>query len=137
MTQTQGENAITLSALVTAGVYFYRRAVEGESGAPSSKHVVETYTRAFGSGPVLPLGQWLPAAGAVFIGLALLGAASPKVGGTAAVLVATGAALGNGVALQRDLKGTAPAKAGASTTESSSERTIALSHPPVSKGVTA
>lgn len=137
MTGQQAENAITAAAGITAGVYFLRRAVEGESSSPPSRHAVETYTRAFGSGPVLPLGQWLPAAGVTFIGLALIGAASPAVGGAAAALVATGTILGNGIALQKDLKVSTPEAAESATPATSPQTTLAANHPPVSKGVLA
>lgn len=139
MTSQQGQNAITISALVTGGLYAYRYLAEGESGhAAVSKHIAETTARAFGSGPVLPLGQWVPAFGVTFLGLALLGAASPSVGGAAAVLVGTGAVLGNGVAVMRDLNANKPASASATTPPTPpTVTTVSLNHPPAStsKGV--
>lgn len=134
MTKEQGQTAITLSALVTAGVYFYRQLTEGESSQTSeSKHVAETTARALGSGPVLPLGQWLPAFGFTFFGLSLIGAASPSLGGAAAILVGTGAVLGNGVAVMKDLQANKPA-AGPAGTPSAPPlvTTLALNHPPAS-----
>jgi len=135
MTKEQAETTITLSALVTSGIYFYRRLVEGESNTAQSKHAAETTARALGSGPVLPLGQWIPAAGVTFLGLALLGAASPSVGGAAALLVGTGAVLGNGVALMADLNASQPQQGKSSSSASSSPPkpvpAVNLNHPPI------
>lgn len=109
MERAQAETAVTLAAALSAGVYFYRMGVEQSEGHPitsedlHSVHAVETFKRYFGSGPILPLGQWLPAAGVTFLGLAVITAASPDVGGAAALLVGTGTVLGNGLAIQKDL----------------------------------
>jgi hypothetical protein len=129
MTGEQAETTITLSALVTSGVYFYRRLSEGETSTPDSQHIGETAARSLGSGPVLPLGQWLPAAGFTFLVLALLGAASPDIGGAAALLVGTGAFLGNGVAALGDLKTNEPASSTAARNNKAAS-TLATNQPP-------
>lgn len=111
MNQQQAENAVVISALVTAGTYGYRYFTEGESEPLLNKNAVQSYKNFYGWGPVLPLGTWIPAFGVTFLALSIMAAASPQVGGTASVLVGTGAFFGNARAVIKDLAGTKSTKA--------------------------
>lgn len=115
MNVEQSENAITLSALVTTGVYAYRKAVEpgiaparllreAGKGGKHSQTIASDYQSIFGAAPPIEWGQFLKAAGSMFIIISIIGAASPQVGGSLAALIGTTAVLGNGVAVMRDLK---------------------------------
>jgi hypothetical protein len=117
MNQQQAENAVVISALVTAGMYGYRYFSEGESNAAelAKQGYIQKYKDFYGFGPVLPLGTWIPAFGVTYLALSIMAAASPQVGGTASVLVGTGAFFGNAKAVIKDLGVTTP-KAAKTTT---------------------
>jgi hypothetical protein len=112
MTKESAESAITLSALVTGGMYAIRYLVEGSEGTEEAAHptvqertIVADYASMFGAGPLLPLGTWIRAAGSAFVIVALIGAASPTIGGAFALLIGGTAVLGNLRAVQKDLSG--------------------------------
>lgn len=121
MNSQQAETAVTTSALILTGLYAYRKTSEGVTGSapPPRKHSAKTTAEGVvGVGELLPLGTWLTGMGVTFIGLAIVASVSPSLGGTMAILVATGGFLGNGTAVLKDLqsglKGANPG-AGAST----------------------
>jgi hypothetical protein len=104
MTEEQAQNAVTLSALVVGGVFAYRKLVGPSTGnSPQTAHFVVGF-------------------GFVFIVLAILAQAAPPLGGSLAILVATGDLLANGQGLvtdlQKSLNATARATGGAAATTS-------------------
>lgn len=135
MNKQQAESAITLSLLVTGGLYAYRKITEPGLSANEANKTVKgkklaaDYKAVFGAGPPIEWGQWLKAAGSLYIGLAILGAASPTVGGVSSILVGITAATGNLIAVQEDLK-----RSGAETSQASKfakGQTTTLNPPPV------
>jgi hypothetical protein len=135
MSQSQAENAVVISALITGGVYGYRYFTEGPSVSTGKqsleeKDYIAKYKAFYGFGPVLPLHVWIPAAGITYLGLSILATASPQVGGAASILVGAGAFLGNVKAVIADVgKTTKPATAATNTSPS----TRGGNHPPVAK----
>jgi hypothetical protein len=134
MEQSQAENAVVISALITGGVYAYRYFTEGPSTSTGKESLEEKgyiakYKAFYGFGPVLPLHVWIPAAGITYLGLSILAAGSPQVGGSASVLVGAGAFLGNAKAIFADVgKTTKPTEP---TTNSAGVVTAPGNHPPV------
>lgn len=116
LTKEQAETAITLSALVTVGLFSYRKIVEPEVKEETAKKAgfVNDYKAVFGTAPPISWGQYLKAAGSLYIVLAILGAASPPLGGGLAILVGTTAAFGNLKAVEEDLHRTGQEQIGAS-----------------------
>ena len=138
----QAENAVTISALVTGGMYAYRYFTEGPSKASelAKEGYVAKYKAFYGSGVVLPLGQWMPAAAITYFVLAVLAEASPQIGTSAAVLVGVGSFTGNVLAVKKDVgketkaagKETKPAT-GSTPLETSLQPlqgTVSENHPP-------
>jgi hypothetical protein len=91
MNESQAQTAVSVSAVLVAGMYAYRKLTESKSSS-STGHFVIGY--AF-----------------TFLTLAVIAQAAPAVGGTLAVLVATGDLLTNGTALFKDLNGALAATA--------------------------
>jgi hypothetical protein len=108
LTKEQAETAITLSALVTTGLFAYRKVTEPEAPESVSTHpgVAETYRSLVGAAPPVSWGQFLKAAGAAYIAMAIIGAISPPLGGGFAILTGTTAFLGNIIAVRKDLAST-------------------------------
>lgn len=115
MNNEQAENAVTISALVTTGIFAYRKAVEPGIapvrqlreqglGGVRAQNLAQDYKSVFGAAPPIEWGQWLKAAGSMFIIISIAASASPDIGGALAVLVGTSAVIGNGVAVFTDLK---------------------------------
>lgn len=107
MDKDQAETAITISALTTFGVFAIRKTIEpgivrSETAQPPS--VLSDYVKLFGASPPLEWGQFLKAAGSLYIVLSILGAASPEIGGGAAILIGTVSVITNGVAVMNDLR---------------------------------
>jgi hypothetical protein len=92
-TQSSAEQAVSISFLVTGGMYAYRYFKEGPG--EHGNGFVEGIERAGGKQPLLTPGAWIPNAGIAYLGLSILAAASPQIGGPAAILVGTGAFIGN------------------------------------------
>lgn len=101
MTKEQAQTAITASALVVGGIYAYRKLIEPAVGAAPSKGAVKD---AVGLGPVPPIGRFVTGWGVTFLVLSLVASVSPGLGGSMALLVATGDILGNGAALAGDIQ---------------------------------
>lgn len=108
MTKEQAETAVTISALVTTGMFAYRKITEPEAPAAASSNpkLLEDYASIVGAAPLIGWGQFLRGAGSAFITIAIIGAVSPSVGGGFAVLVGSAAFLGNIVAIRKDLAST-------------------------------
>jgi hypothetical protein len=92
MTVDQAQSAVSVSAVVVAGVYGYRKLVESDPKAAPTAHFVIGF-------------------GFVFITLALVAQAAPSLGGMLAILIAGGDLLTNGIALTNDLTGALKATA--------------------------
>lgn len=107
MTQAQGETAVTTSALICGGLYAYRKVTEHLTRTPALKPAKITAGSVakgtLGVGELLPAGTWLTGAGVTFIGLSIVTSVNAGLGGTLAILVATGAILGNGSAVIKDV----------------------------------
>jgi hypothetical protein len=107
MTQGQGETAVTTSALICGGMYLYRKLTEKitRTPSPTPAKVTARGTAAgvLGVGELLPAGTWITGAGVTFIGLSILTSIDATLGGAMAILVATGAVLGNGQAVIADV----------------------------------
>ena len=119
MTQAQGETAVTTAALVTSGLYFYRKTTEKITKAPSvtAGGIYANAKGVLGVGELLPLGTWLTGAGLTFIALSIATSVNPTFGGSFAILEAVGATLGNGQAVLKDLGVGLGTKAGAEAAE--------------------
>jgi hypothetical protein len=110
MTSAQGETAVTTSALVVTGLYAYRKATETITRAPKAqtgpfKAGFGSYVEApLGVHELAPLGAWATGMGLTFIALSILTSINASFGGSFAILIATGAVLGNGKAVLADLK---------------------------------
>jgi hypothetical protein len=92
MSITDAQTAVSISAMVVAGAYVYRKLSEPTSSTPTAHFVIGF---AF-----------------TFVTLAVLAEAAPAVGGPLAVLVAAGDVLTNGTALFKDLTGALAATKG-------------------------
>jgi PPE-repeat protein len=106
MTQAQGETAVTTSALICGGMYVYRKLTEHLTKTPPVKPKVTAGAAAkgvLGVGEILPAGTWLTGAGVTFIGLSIITSVNANLGGSLAILTATGAILGNGQAVLKDV----------------------------------
>lgn len=106
MTQQQAETAVTTSALVCGGMYVYRKLTEHITRSPASHAKITakgTAAGVLGVGELLPAGTWLTGAGVTFIGLSILTSINANLGGSLSILVATGAILGNGQAVLKDV----------------------------------
>lgn len=92
MNESQAQTAVSISALIVAGTYGYRRLVEPQKGtAPPTAHFVIGF-------------------GFTYIVLAVIAEAAPPVGGMFAILIAVGDFLANGASLLSDLTGTLAGK---------------------------
>lgn len=111
MNQSQGETAVTTSALILAGLYAYRKTTETITKTPSHhnegaplkgglKKYVET---PLGIGELAPLGEWATGMGFTFILLSVMTSVNATFGGSFAILIGVGAVLGNGQAVLKDL----------------------------------
>lgn len=108
MTEAQAQTAVTTSALVVGGMYAYRKLTEQLTRTPSPTGKITpkgTFTGVLGVGELLPAGTWVTGAGVTFIALAILTSVNANLGGSMAILVATGAVLGNGQAVLKDVAG--------------------------------
>lgn len=112
MSPEQSENAIALSALIVGGMFAYRKAVEPNAASFKKEYpepsVIADYKSVFGAAPPIEWAQWVKATGVLFIGVSILGSASPDIGGNLAILIATTAIIGQGLAVAHDLQ-SAPA----------------------------
>jgi hypothetical protein len=98
VTKQGAERAVTISALVVFGVYFYRVLTEGHSTSSSGGLL-----QLGGIGAPPNLGRFITGWGFAFFVLAVITEAAPAFGGSLAILVATGDVLGNGGQVIRDV----------------------------------
>lgn len=108
MTSAEAETAVTTAALIAGGIYVYRKTTEAVTKAPTSKQPHTPRSTAegvIGVGELLPTGTWLTGMGVTFIGLSIITSINPNLGGSLAILVATGTFLGNGMAVIADVQG--------------------------------
>lgn len=98
MTSEGAERAITISALVVAGVYAYRRLNE-----PASTQTSGRLAQLAGKGAPPPLGVFITAWGFTFLMLSVVASAAPGLGGSMAILVALGDILSNGQQIAKDV----------------------------------
>lgn len=112
MTKTQSNEAIIISALLVAGIYGYRRATEPLTGQKTKQKgaSVRQLAQPFTGEELPPLGRFVTGWGFTYMVISIMGAASPGLGGWFAVLVGTGASLGNGLAIMRDVNNALGAK---------------------------
>jgi hypothetical protein len=101
MTEGGAQQAIVVSAVTTAGVYFYRRLAEPAIPAKTGK---KTSAAALaGAGPPPPLGRFIVGYGVAYFGIALAAAADPSFGGWMAILLMASVLMANGLALSADI----------------------------------
>lgn len=89
MTRQGAERAVTVSALVVFGVYFYRLATEGHSSNGGG------LLQLGGVGAPANVGRFITGWGFAFLMLSVITEAAPQLGGSLAILVATGDVLAN------------------------------------------
>lgn len=99
MTQQGAERAVTVSALVVAGIYTYRRLTEG-SGPPTKGSKVAQLA---GQGAPANVGSFITAWGLVYLVISIVTSAAPSLGGSFAILVAVGDALTNTAQVATDI----------------------------------
>lgn len=101
MTRSGAEQTVTVSALIVAGVYTYRRLTEGSGKAPAGGKVRQL----LGQGSPPSVGAFITAWGAAFLVISAIAAASPTLGGSLALLVATADLLNNTQQVSADIAG--------------------------------
>lgn len=108
MSKEGAEKAITISALIVFGVYFYRHLTEGTSATATASGSSTTGTTSkvgqfLGLGTPANIGQFVTAWGFTFFILSIIGSAAPGLGGSFAILVAATDLLGNGYQISHDV----------------------------------
>jgi hypothetical protein len=96
MNDTTAERWVVISAVTVAGVYGYRRMTE-----PAAPPV--TIKKLAGVGELPPLGSFATAWGFTFLVVAVIATASPGLGGSFAILIATADLLTNSASLFADV----------------------------------
>jgi hypothetical protein len=99
MTDSQAERWVTVSALVVAGIYGYRRLTEQPTTPPV------TLKELAGVGELPPLGAWATAWGFTFLVVAIVATAAPELGAAFAILIATGDLMTNAQSIFSDVAG--------------------------------
>lgn len=130
MDASEARAAVTGSAIITGGIYLYRKLVEPavapgspatatglpatptqlsswhapiRTGEPQPVGVATIPAQLLGKGPVAPVSRFVVGWGFTYIVLSLAVDAKPQFAGMMAYLVALGAALGNGVKVSADI----------------------------------
>lgn len=103
MTKQQSDTAILTAALLTAGVWGYRKLFEphiGEGKTPTSE------LKALSGAEATPAtaGQFAVGWGFVFLTLSLVNESSPDLAGSGAMLISVGYLLANGTAVFNDIQ---------------------------------
>jgi len=96
MDRSTSERWVTISALIVAGVYAYRRLTEATSTPVTVKKLA-------GIGNPVPLGAFATAWGFTFLIVAIMAEAAPGVGGAFAILIAVGDFLTNSQSVFKDV----------------------------------
>lgn len=108
MTRETAQRWVTVSALIVAGIYAYRRLTEAAAPPVTLKKLV-------GIGELPPLGSFATAWGFTFLVVAIMTEASPGLGGGFAILIATSDFLTNSGSIFADI-GKQTKQTGATTT---------------------
>ena len=96
MSPASAERWVVISAALVAGIYAYRRIAEPTAPA--------TGVRSFaGEGSPPPLESWATAWGVTFLGVSIMAAVAPGLGGAFAILIAAVDFLGNAQNLFHDI----------------------------------
>lgn len=96
MDRSTAERWVTISAVLVAGIYAYRRLTEGTTSALS----VNT---ALGIGGIPAFGAWATAWGFTYLVVAIMASASPGLGGSFAILIAASDFLTNASSVFADV----------------------------------
>lgn len=96
MNQDTAERWVTISALVVAGIYAYRRLTEAAAAPVTLKKLV-------GVGELPPLGSFATAGGFTFLVVAIITEAAPGLGAGFAILIATSDFLTNSASVFADV----------------------------------
>jgi hypothetical protein len=96
MSRDAAERWVVIAAMVTLGIYAYRRLAEPTASPSSLRNVA-------GKGGPAPLGQFMIAWGFVFLVVSAMATVAPGVGGPFAALLATADFLNNGQAVFADI----------------------------------
>jgi hypothetical protein len=96
MSRQTAERWVTISALIVALTYGYRRITEATSSPVTLKKLV-------GVGDPVPLGAFATAWGFTFLTVAIIAEAAPGLGGAFAILIATGDLLTNSSSVLADV----------------------------------
>lgn len=99
MTKAGAERAVVISALVVFIVYFYRHFTEGTDTNSSGG-----LGQLLGIGTPASIGKFVTAWGFVFFILAIVADAAPGLGGSFAILAATGDVLANTTQVAKDVQ---------------------------------
>lgn len=97
VTREGAQKAVVISATVVFGMYFYRHLTEGTTSVDNGIHQL------IGFGTPANIGRFITAWGFVFLMLSIVAEASPELGASFAILVATGDALANGAQVAADV----------------------------------
>lgn len=93
MTEKGAEKAVVTSALIVAGIYAYRSLIEPNSPKPTGGSSRVQQLAGKGSPPTI--GVFITAWGMTFLVISTIASAAPGLGGSLALLVATGDMIGN------------------------------------------
>lgn len=126
MDKATAERWVTISAVLVAGIYAYRRLTETVSPPTSFKNLL-------GVGPLPPLGVFVTAWGFTFLVVSIMAEAAPGLGGAFAILIGTSDLLTNSSSVFADVGKHTGQPA---TTAAASPVTIAGETPP-SRGLAA
>jgi len=96
MDRATSERWVTISALIVAGIYGYRRLTEATSTPVTLKKIA-------GIGNPVPLGAFATAWGFTYLVVAIMAEAMPGVGGAFAILIAVGDFLTNSQSVFKDV----------------------------------
>lgn len=96
MNQAEAERWVTVSAVVVAGIYAYRRLTEDAAPPVTLKKLI-------GVGELPPLGSFATAWGFTFLVIAIMTEAAPGLGGAFAILIATSDFLTNSASVFADV----------------------------------
>lgn len=111
MNAAQARDAVNGAAIVVAGLYFYRKLIEptiSNTTDTTSKEQPTTIPAAalqvVGVGPLASTGRFIVGFGVTWIVLSLAEGISSDLAGWFAILIGTGAVLGNGTQAASDIK---------------------------------
>lgn len=109
MTNDRAEQAVVVSAVVTSGIYFYRKLTA--DALPAAGKAQGSGGRAVGAllphrdEQVAPVGKFLIGFAFAYMTISVIAMFAPGFGAMLAILLATGSVLANGLALFTDVQG--------------------------------